>query len=123
MANLTAVTVARDQKLEIEQRAKIHSISLLSTVQTPDPASQLPLKGLWAVVAQSPSQDIAKLFGLPSSAGGQFVSGASMANLTAVTVARDQKLEIELDSADSRSGLPAATERVMGCGSTISQPR
>ncbi|KAF3005314.1 hypothetical protein E8E15_001224 [Penicillium rubens] len=38
---------------------------------------------------------IAKLFGLPSSAGGQFVSGASMANLTAVTVARDQKLEIE----------------------------
>ncbi|KAJ6041370.1 uncharacterized protein N7446_010742 [Penicillium canescens] len=38
---------------------------------------------------------IAEQFGLPSSAGGQFVSGASMANLTAVIVARDQKLKIE----------------------------
>ena len=35
---------------------------------------------------------ITELFGLSSSAGGQFVSGASMANLTALTVARDQIL-------------------------------
>lgn len=35
---------------------------------------------------------ITELFGLPPSAGGQFVSGASMANLTALTVARDQIL-------------------------------
>ncbi|KAE8341550.1 hypothetical protein BDV24DRAFT_174466 [Aspergillus arachidicola] len=39
---------------------------------------------------------IAERFGLPSSAGGQFVSGASMATLTAVAVARDQRLEAEL---------------------------
>lgn len=39
---------------------------------------------------------IAEKFGLPSSAGGQFVSGASMATLTAVTVARDQCLSVEL---------------------------
>ncbi|KAE8152318.1 pyridoxal-dependent decarboxylase [Aspergillus avenaceus] len=35
---------------------------------------------------------IAERFGLPPSAGGQFVSGASMACLTACTVARDQRL-------------------------------
>ncbi|KAE8368025.1 pyridoxal phosphate-dependent transferase [Aspergillus caelatus] len=39
---------------------------------------------------------IAEQFGLPSSAGGQFVSGASMATLTAVTVARDQRLSVGL---------------------------
>ncbi|RJE23408.1 Pyridoxal-dependent decarboxylase conserved domain protein [Aspergillus sclerotialis] len=33
-----------------------------------------------------------EIFGLPSSSGGQFVSGASMANLTALIVARDQIL-------------------------------
>ncbi|KAI2734470.1 hypothetical protein DTO013E5_9159 [Penicillium roqueforti] len=38
---------------------------------------------------------IAQIFGLPSSAGGQFVSGASMANLTAMVVARDQTLRVE----------------------------
>lgn len=36
---------------------------------------------------------IAKQFSLPPTAGGQFVSGASIANLTAMTVARDQKLD------------------------------
>jgi L-2,4-diaminobutyrate decarboxylase len=36
---------------------------------------------------------LARQFGLPSSAGGHFVSGGSMANLTALTVARDQKLD------------------------------
>ncbi len=35
---------------------------------------------------------LASRVGLPSSAGGLFVSGGSMANLTALTVARDQKL-------------------------------
>jgi glutamate/tyrosine decarboxylase-like PLP-dependent enzyme len=35
---------------------------------------------------------IANQFGLPSTAGGQFVSGASIANMTAMTVARDHKL-------------------------------
>ncbi|OGM46039.1 glutamate decarboxylase [Aspergillus bombycis] len=39
---------------------------------------------------------IAERFGLPPSAGGQFVSGASMATLTAVAVARDQRLQVEL---------------------------
>ncbi|KAF7586360.1 hypothetical protein BBP40_009026 [Aspergillus hancockii] len=38
---------------------------------------------------------IAERFGLPPSAGGQFVSGASMACLTAFTVARDQRLKDE----------------------------
>jgi glutamate/tyrosine decarboxylase-like PLP-dependent enzyme len=36
---------------------------------------------------------LAQQFGLPPSAGGHFVSGGSMANLTALTVARDQKLD------------------------------
>lgn len=35
----------------------------------------------------------AEKFGLPPTAGGQFVSGGSIANLTALTVARDQLLE------------------------------
>ncbi|KAJ5937808.1 pyridoxal-dependent decarboxylase [Penicillium verhagenii] len=36
---------------------------------------------------------VAEQFGLPKTAGGQFVSGGSIANLTALTVARDQLLE------------------------------
>ncbi|PYH91145.1 pyridoxal-dependent decarboxylase [Aspergillus ellipticus CBS 707.79] len=36
---------------------------------------------------------VAEKFGLPPSAGGQFVSGASIASLTALTVARDQILD------------------------------
>lgn len=36
---------------------------------------------------------VAEKFGLPSTAGGQFVSGGSIANMTALAVARDQLLE------------------------------
>ncbi|KAJ5751511.1 uncharacterized protein N7511_008476 [Penicillium nucicola] len=63
--------------------------------------AQNPFGGSWEAgpgvcsIESSLIEWIAKRFGLPSSAGGQFVSGASMANLTAVTVARDQKLKVE----------------------------
>ncbi|GFN15236.1 hypothetical protein AtubIFM56815_005696 [Aspergillus tubingensis] len=39
---------------------------------------------------------VAERFGLPPSAGGQFVSGASLACLTALTVARDQLVEDDM---------------------------
>lgn len=57
-----------------------------------------PFGGSWeagtgvCAVEKSLIRWISKQFGLPSSAGGQFVSGASMANLTALTIARDQIL-------------------------------
>lgn len=63
-----------------------------------------PFGGSWdaapgvCTVETSLIEWIADRFGLPSSAGGQFVSGASMANLTAMTVARDQMLQDETRS-------------------------
>lgn len=63
-----------------------------------------PFGGSWdaasgvCTVEASLIEWIADRFGLPPSAGGQFVSGASMANLTAMTVARDQMLQDETRS-------------------------
>lgn len=61
-----------------------------------------------AVMAENQAiRTLADIAGMPSSAGGVFVSGGSAANLSALVVARDTELRRR-----SSAGLPAATLRV-----------
>lgn len=100
--------VLRDMQDVFSYGSRVGHPRFFSVVPSvPSPASWLgdavtsafnPFAGSWKAgtgvceVERDLVRWIVELFGLPSSAGGQFVSGASMANLTALTVARDQIL-------------------------------
>ncbi|KAL2695056.1 hypothetical protein AAEP93_004179 [Penicillium crustosum] len=87
-ASICIEEVMKDAR-EIFYRIAVSHPRFLSSI--PSPVSPLSKLEYGLTTAHNPFG----IFGLPSSAVGHFVSGASMAKLTAMKVARDQILNVE----------------------------